>query len=118
MVNAPGCGPGDGDSISPGHPKEGGVSKKSRTSGLLEKVREHILALKPRDHVTRRELADKFGARKHEIDQVMHRLNLEGLVSQAYHGHCPDRGGPNKNKCYHPDYFVVLERGTDGHRHP
>lgn len=58
-------------------------------------------------HLWKDLLAKEFQVPEHEISQVMHVLNLEGLVSQEKHAVCHDYGGHNKAKCWHSDYYIV-----------
>lgn len=55
----------------------------------------------------KKDLAKRYGVPEHLVEQAMHKLNLEGLVSQTQHSHCPDRGGHDKKKCWHSDYWLI-----------
>lgn len=88
------------------------MSKKSRTKNLLNNVRNHIFVLSvTEDHVTKEELASRFRARQHEVADVLHVLNLEGLVSQAKHHRCCwcpfPHGNPRCNNWF-PDFYNIL----------
>lgn len=76
------------------------MSKKSRTTGLKEKIRDWILRY---GGITKEMAVREFGCRQHEAEQVLHELNLEGVVGQAQHVVCNDsyRG----SKCWHPDVY-------------
>jgi Mn-dependent DtxR family transcriptional regulator len=67
-----------------------------KNADLLDRIRIVIQTSKD-DYVTKEDLCARFGATQAEVEQCLHRLNLEGLVSQAHH-----RGPP----------FDVREDGT------
>jgi hypothetical protein len=90
------------------------MSKKSRTSRLYENIKADLYYHRI---VTKEWLAKRYGAREHEVANVLFMLNLEGFVHQPSHPQCPDRGitkfGSKKegekrraNKCWHPDTYV------------
>lgn len=92
------------------------MSRKSRTAGLYEAVREDIgkiqAAVRLRvdtkvTYVSKEWYADLLGARQHEVEDVFRQLNREGLLAQVWHHGCPDRGMNGKNKCWHPDLYRV-----------
>jgi transposase len=84
------------------------MSKKSRTSNLNKKIEHHLAATKD-DWTTKEALAKKFGAREHEISQVLHRLNLKGLVAQPKHmAHCTEPwGAPRRCSAWLPDIYKI-----------
>ncbi len=87
------------------------MSKKSRTSGLYENVKEDLYYM---PWVTKEGIAKRYGVREHEAANVLFMLNLEGFVHQPEHKPCPDRGMSKMkgnrmvtaNKCWHPDIYV------------
>ena len=93
------------------------MSKRSRTKGLVDRLRIYVLSLAHKDYIDRlirkEKVAEKYGVRQHEAHEALVQLNKEGLISQARHTHCWD-GGIQKSKCWHPDYYVVRRIKGEG----
>lgn len=81
------------------------MTRASRMNGLKDKVRDWILRY---GGITKEIAVKQFGCRQHEAEQVLHELNLEGVVGQAEHLVCHD-SYPG-SKCWHPDAYRKREK--------
>lgn len=84
------------------------MTKKQRTKDLYEKIRAYVINMDPGtwSGFTKEGLAERYGARTHEVAEILARLNREGLVSQPTHQrHCGFYNDRPHCNAYLPDIY-------------
>lgn len=75
-------------------------------TNLIDKIREYIK--NTTDNVLRKEeIAEIFKAKPHEVEQCFHRLNLEGLISQAKKIEPHDYSRKHGDSCWAADVYHI-----------
>ena len=81
------------------------MSRRQRTRGLLDRVRNYLKALvADRTYLTKEALAEMFGVREHEMKDVLDVLHREGLIDGPLHEQCV--GGGRKEMWARDSYTV------------
>lgn len=73
-------------------------------------VRSLIISYSRGQPFSKEALAEKYGIEQHEVSQILHKMNLEGWVTQAVHHDPLKWSGGRHVDPYHPDTYYRTDK--------